>query len=293
MRDRLEEERAATQRAIDESESRVRELTANINAMRGLLESQNSALAGMEQRANADSAADAAASATPGAAAPGADAAAVDPAAADPAAASGDPAAASADPAAASADPAADPAASDAPAGDTPAAAEASPDPAAAATPLGEDTPTPTWANEKVIALFGGLLAVLAVGLAVITLRRRARPSTRFDLTDSAREPNMAGLPVLPADSALPASSPAAAAAGAPWVDPRWARQGQAPPLPPPRRLPMWHRPATTMSMVRWKTTVRHRRTWHRSRPSISGSIWTWTSRSTAACPPSRWPFCP
>ncbi|GGX00347.1 hypothetical protein GCM10007242_01420 [Pigmentiphaga litoralis] len=202
VRDRLEEERAATQRAIDESESRVKELTANINAMRGLLESQNQALAGMEQRANADPATD------PAAPAPGADPAA----AADSAAAADPAAAAAADPAA---DPAAaDPAAADAPATDTPPAAEAAADPAAAPAPLGEDTPTSAWASEKVIALVGGLIALLAVGAAVLTLRRRARPSTRFQVNDPAREPNLAGLPVLPADSALPASTPAAAAAG-------------------------------------------------------------------------------
>lgn len=50
-RDRIEEERTATEKAIQESESRVRELQENIASMRGLLESQNQALAAMEQRA--------------------------------------------------------------------------------------------------------------------------------------------------------------------------------------------------------------------------------------------------
>ncbi len=50
-RDRLEEERDATAKAVREAESRMQELQSNVEAMRGLLEAQNETLARMEQQA--------------------------------------------------------------------------------------------------------------------------------------------------------------------------------------------------------------------------------------------------
>ncbi len=51
VKDRLEEERLATGRAVEEAESRMRALQGNIEAMKGLLQAQNETLAEMEQRA--------------------------------------------------------------------------------------------------------------------------------------------------------------------------------------------------------------------------------------------------
>lgn len=142
VRDRLEEEKSATEKAIQESESRVKELQENIAAMRSLLESQNQTLAGMEQRAGNELAA---------------------------------------------------------PPVDDPVVVEKPPEPAADGYAA--------WVNDRVVAIFGGLLALLAVILSVFAMRRRSREETAFDSGyrpgDDAVAPSLAVAPP-------PAPAPAA-----------------------------------------------------------------------------------
>lgn len=152
VRDRLEEEKSATEKAIQESESRVKELQENITAMRSLLESQNQTLAGMEQRAEAD-------------AAPKTEEA---------------------------------PKAEEAPVAQAPAT-----DPAA-------DTHA-SWVNDRVVAIFGGVLAVLAVILSVFAMRRRSREEPAFDSGYGAHDDVPAVAPAV-ALAAAPATAAAYAA---------------------------------------------------------------------------------
>ena len=152
VRDRLEEEKSATEKAIQESESRVKELQENITAMRSLLESQNQALAGMEQRAGADTAPKV--PETPNVA--------------------------------------------DAPVADKPAA-----EPVA-------DTQT-SWVNERAVAVFGGVLAVLAVILSVFAMRRRSREEPAFESGYAVHDDVPAVAPAV-ALAAAPATAAAYAA---------------------------------------------------------------------------------
>jgi len=187
-RDRLEEERDATAKAMRETQERVDALQGNVEAMRGLLEAQNETLARMEQQARerADDASGAAVRPTAPAPDGGAANVPAEPAATAPA----EPAvAAPAEPAAA------------VPA-ETPAGASAEAPAAAAQAPAAAD-PVPSLATSVAnkirdhgVAVLGAVAAVLAVILGAFALRRRsaradaeqAREATRFDGEDEEDE---------------------------------------------------------------------------------------------------------
>jgi len=182
-RDRLEEERDATAKAVREAESRMQALQGNVEAMRGLLEAQNETLARMEQQARDRAAGEAGQPST----APAPDASATSPAAVPEAGAqagAGADAVGQATPSGAAPEA---PAQAAVPAG----AAEGQP---AAAAPAGEDAPPATFAasvarkvRDNSVAVLGAIVAVLAVIFGALALRRRATRAEEEQARETAR----------------------------------------------------------------------------------------------------------
>lgn len=177
MRDRLEEERDATAKAVREAEERMRLLQSNVEAMRGLLEAQNETLARMEQQARERAGAEAVAVPPPTPAVPegASDAAPASPSSEPPGPASTDSATSAADEA---------PSASPAPAGSGEGGAEAQPAGGQAEQGGLQDAPLVRKIQDHSVAVFGAIVALLAVIFSALALRRRGARAE----DDQARE---------------------------------------------------------------------------------------------------------